>query len=420
MVRRPVPNAPKNKSKLRLSFNPDGGEQKQNGFSHESTEVETRPIASGRSNSGLSRAALERQSKDLLDRQRDETPDRPTYSKDYLQELRNSTPTTPKDLSANNSSLEETDSEPNPTLDIVSKFGPSHFETPSRSHIPSATEIREKKERRARLAKEHQANATSTEAEEYISLDAYDSDGEFKPQRLQVGSYTQPKHDASEHTRLIREDEDIAEGFEDFVDDPGRVTLSKRGLQAQSATEREAIRRAILEAQGGVDSSTAHARLEPDHNDNTIRPSSPPSDSNSDSDSDASLNDAYVLAQTRHGLTSSSNHPSTAHNSSHHLDPRYHKPLPPRHLHTISSIPSVLNTFRAKVSALETRKARLLARKAEVAREKGEVEVRKAHIQTLLEEAGREFERVRGETKTREERGEERGLESVGGTPGPT
>ncbi|KAL2044526.1 hypothetical protein ABVK25_012406 [Lepraria finkii] len=95
------------------------------------------------------------------------------------------------------------------------------------THIPSAAEIAEKKLRRARPAlrrRRPRPQQTGQEQEQnYIPLDAYDSDGEFKPQRLQLGTYLhQPEK--SKDTRLEREDEDIAEGFEQFIeDDPDAV-----------------------------------------------------------------------------------------------------------------------------------------------------------------------------------------------------
>lgn len=46
-------------------------------------------------------------------------------------------------------------------LDLESKFGKSTLSATTSSHIPFASEIREKKEHRARLAKEQAANAYS-------------------------------------------------------------------------------------------------------------------------------------------------------------------------------------------------------------------------------------------------------------------
>ena len=85
-------------------------------------------------------------------------------------------------------------------------------------HIPSAAEIEEAKARRARKAQE--ANA-----DDFIALDDYDSDGEFRPQRMQVSKFLDKS--SAKDTRLVRDDEDIAEGFEAFVDDPESKTGRK-------------------------------------------------------------------------------------------------------------------------------------------------------------------------------------------------
>jgi hypothetical protein len=300
--------------------------------------------------------------------------DRPTYSRAYLDELRNSTPSTPRELSSRDSPgldlVETGTSDPsNNSLDLASKFGTSALSSSSR--IPTAAEIREKKERRARLAKEQLANPTSTTSknndEDFIPLEAYDSDGEFKPRALQVGSYLAPSSGREIDTRLVHDDEDIAEGFDSFVDDPGRVTLSRKALKAQSKVDREAIRSMIDEAEGS-DASDDSAR------------------GGSDDDSDYERHQAYELAQTHHGMDGL---------SSHHAHTRIaSRPRQPRETTTIPKPSAGLARLREMASKLEYERARIEKRRADIRRERAEIVESQTHIQTSLEEAGKELERV--------------------------
>jgi hypothetical protein len=88
---------------------------------------------------------------------------------------------------------------------------------PVGAHILSETEIRERKKRRARLA--HEAD--------YISLDDGGSESDSERNRV-----TKPKKSES---RLIAEDEDLGEGYDEFVSDGG-LALGRRA-------ERDAARR---------------------------------------------------------------------------------------------------------------------------------------------------------------------------------
>lgn len=258
-------------------------------------------------------------------------------------------------------------------LDLASKFGVSAT-LASSSRIPSAIEIREKKERRARLAKEELANAKSTSRnneEDFIPLEAYDSDGEFKPRALQVGSYLAPSSSGREvDTRLVRDDEDMAEGFEAFVEDAGRVTLSKKALEAQSKVDREAIRNMIDEAEGS-DASNG---------------SDPGGNGGSDDDSDYARHHAYELAQTHHGMDGL---------SSHHAHTRIaSRPRQPRETTPIPKLSTGLAGLRDLTSKLAYERARIEKRRADIRRERAEIVESQTHIQTSLEEAGKELERV--------------------------
>ncbi|KAH0837040.1 hypothetical protein AYO21_08843 [Fonsecaea monophora] len=372
VVRRPTHNAPRTKSKLRVSFNP--GEEDGAATGEAATSAATTPQNKSATRLGLSSAA-----QDILSRREHEdrdgegqNHDRPKYNKAYLDELRNSTPSTPRDLSSRDSpslDLVEPSTTTNLALDLESKFGKTAVLSSTLSpHIPSAAEIREKKERRARLAKEQQA---AEKSEDFISLEDYDSDGEFKPRRMQVSSYLAPPREKD--TRLVREDEDIAEGFDDFVEDSGRVTLSKKGLREQSRKEKEAIRNLINEAEGASPDDSA---ADGDGGDSA-------------SDSDYERRQEYELAQTHHGMDGLAAHADHTR--------RLTRPRQPRETTPIPKLSVGLARLRDMVSALEYERAKIAKRKADIEREKAEIKHSQEHIQRSLEEAGQELDRVQRE-----------------------
>ncbi|KAL2416834.1 hypothetical protein ABEF95_001556 [Exophiala dermatitidis] len=394
VVRRPTTNAPKTKSKLRVSFNPGEETTTANeGDGQTEREAASQPQAHSQAHpSRISRLGPSSAAQSLLNRggaategqdhDRDRDGDRPTYTKSYLEELRNSTPSTPRDLTTSlsrdrspaSSSLdllahESGDGGGSLSLDLESKFGKSALSSGS-SRIPTAAEIREKKERRARLAKEQAANATSHNNEDdFIPLEDYDSDGEFKPRRMQVGSYI--PHQTEKDTRLVRDDEDFAEGFDEFVEDTGRVSLlSRKAQREQALKEREAIRSMINEAEGG----------------DSLSDSSGGDGSDDESDTEYERHQLYESAQTHRamdGLPAHAEHTRQA-----------NRPRQPRHTTPIPKLSVGLSRLRDMVSSLEFERARIQKRRADIVREKAEIKASQEHIQTSLEEAGRELERV--------------------------
>lgn len=415
VVRRPTTNAPKTKSKLRVSFNPG--------------EEEDGPGGGNTPQAKSSRLGLSSAAQDLINRTstreqeggEDQNHDRPKYNKAYLDELRHSTPSTPRDLSSRDSpSRELVDQSSNTALDLESKFGKAAISGNSSSRIPSAAEILEKKERRARLAKEQAALASEhlpgSNSEDFISLEDYDSDGEFKPRRMQVGSYIPPSS-REKDTRLLPDDEDLAEGFDQFVEDAGRVTLSRKGQREQTIQEREAIRNLIDRAEGGGGGGDNY---EDDNASGT-----------SDSDSELERRNRYDAAQTHRGMEGL--------REAHEAHTRHaNRPRPPRETTAIPKLAAGLTRLRDLVSNLEYERARIEKRRADIARERADIVASQAHIQTSLEEAGRELERVTREHADRSGTGTAaagsavdgmaalngngqpqaaRGLESFGNTP---
>ncbi len=298
-----------------------------------------------------------------------QTEERPSYSKNYLDELKTSTPSTPKDLK----SLSDVEDGQSKALDLAAKFG-SDPELQQDSAIPTDAEIREKKERRARLAKE----------EEYINLSDDDESNEISllPQKQKP------------ETRLVRDDEDIAEGFDEFVDD-GRVALGKKAEREQKRRQEAQMRELINEAEGSSDEDT--------------------------DDSEAERKAAYEAAQTRAGMDGLRKEDPYA---------RPRRPKTPPKITPLPTLTACLERLQASLASMQYTKMQKIKRMEELQREKADIAVREEEIQRLLKEAGENYEKLRAEAGLAE--GEHRngqrmigdgtstpgrGLESLGNTP---
>lgn len=366
-MRRPgLSNAPKNKSKLRVSFGPgqtgDDGDLGGDGVSGVNASKGANLMKQSAANNRSKRSwspfvSLEQGAlRSGLD------DDRPSYSKDYLTELRNSTPSTPRDLSSHTSE----DDESSKAVDVISKFG-TITEDANKSAIPTEAEIREKKERRARLAKE----------QDFVSLDDNNGDSRYMQLSTRKGS---------KETRLVRDDEDLAEGFDDYVEDSGRVALGKKARAAQQKKQREEIRDTIADAENTSD----------------------------EDDSEAERNLAYESAQARNamdglGLGIQQDETQTR-------APTIITPIP--------RLSSVLIRIRSNISNLEYTRAKLSRQMADLQQEKAGIAVREIEIQRLLKEAGQKYEQLHADSKV-DSRGvdaarshvqTQRGLETMGNT----
>jgi hypothetical protein len=331
-------NAPKRKSNLRVSFGPGQGDGDDSGTQDGASD--TNEIGSSNPVRKIASSSLPKHSWSPSRTLEKTGPrifgdsDRPSYSRDHLNELRNSTPSTPRDLSSNNSEDEFLTK----SVDVISKFGATGADLSN--SIPTDAEIREKKERRARLAKQ----------QDFISLD---DDGE---QYAQLSTWKKPKE-----TRLVRDDEDLAEGFDDFVDDPGRVALGRKAKMAQQKKERAAMRDMIADAE----------------------------DITGEDDSEAERNLAYETAQTRNAMDGLGLG-NTANSS---------KRTPPTVITPIPRLSSVLARLRAKISEMEATRDRLSRQMADLQQEKAEAAVRAIDIQRLVREAGENYERLSMESR---------------------
>jgi hypothetical protein len=160
--------------------------------------------------------------------------DRPNYSKEYLDELQSSTPNTPQNLSA----LHITDDDPmdlDPSeLEGALIVNEDEFQNNTVPEILSETQIREKKERRARLARE----------QDFISL----NDDDNRPRSKK------------DETRLVREDEDLGEGFDEFVEDGG-LSLGKKAAKEARRRQRKEMEEMILHAEGSSEDESEVERM---------------------------------------------------------------------------------------------------------------------------------------------------------------
>ncbi|KKY26065.1 hypothetical protein UCDDS831_g01575 [Diplodia seriata] len=245
VVKRAPASKTKKRSSLRLSFGP--GESATEG------EDDNGAVFTPKK-SNLSRIAAEKNaerkgfrvslSSDQLPAQRDVTDERPSYSKEALAELRDSQPSTPKP------SADDDDEPEGKEVDIAAKFGPL-ASLKSSSAIPTDAEIREKKERRRRLAQE--PGFMSLDGDEvkertvYDDENAYDSDDLDRPRDVTIRTTIKEKYPEG---RLVREDEDVAEGFDEFVED-GRISLGRKAEREAARKRREEMASMIADAEGG-------------------------------------------------------------------------------------------------------------------------------------------------------------------------
>ncbi|KAM0712469.1 hypothetical protein Q7P37_011565 [Cladosporium fusiforme] len=367
------PNKPRKSTHLRKSFGPTALQDDEDDTDNANPASVVTPKRSNLSKLAVQRNASKRSSfvpSDLPS----ETDDGPSYSASDLQALKNSTPSTPQQIDTAGSSGVEDVSASAQALDLNSKFGSSLARyQPSRasSAIPSAAEIEEKKARRARLAAE-------TKADEFISLDpdepGFDEDEDGNVMKDEAGRLIlrpKDKYGMAE-SRLVRDDEDLMEGFDEFTGETGlRIHMdeSTRGGQRER-------RKAEMAAQ------IAAAEAEEDSEEGDL--------------SERERNDAFEAAQTRHGNFS---RPTDE-------DSTPARPRTPPKIAPLPSLDGAIARLRAQLAALQTGRMETAAGMQALAREKlriGEEEVR---VQKALRETGEKFEALR----------REKGIASVAGS----
>ncbi|KAI8292234.1 hypothetical protein K4K60_009435 [Colletotrichum sp. SAR11_57] len=308
---------------------------------------------------------------------RDEEEDRPRYSKEYLDELQNSTPNTPQNLASQRVHDEdEMDLDASELEGALIVNSDELGSRPQQTNILTDAEIQERKERRARLAQEQSGD-------DFISFD--DDEG--------GASLRKKKAD----TRLVPEDEDLGEGFDDFVEDGG-LSLGRKAEREEKLRRRREMAEQIKMAEG---------------------------DSGDESDaSEAERRAAFEAAQTRSGMDGLEK-PQT--NPAEHL-----LQVPPK-ITPLPDLSECLSRLQMTMRAMELELADKTKRVEELRQEKESILTRKDEVQELLNEAGQKYTSAVGTSSAAESAAQsparqitntgaselrvERGLESLGTTP---
>ncbi|KAL7939423.1 nineteen complex-related protein 2 domain-containing protein [Trichoderma chlorosporum] len=350
--------------KAKISFGDDGGEQDDEPGSDFNPPrkpaigqklLEKNTVKRGMAARGLPLPVRSYQDED----------DRPKYSREYLDELQSSTPNTPSDLSSLKANLEdEMDLDPSELEGALIVDSPIPSSTqPQATQILTEAEIREKKERRARLAKE----------KDYISMEDEDD-----------GLSNRKKKD---ETRLVAEDEDLGEGFDEYVEDGG-LSLGKRAEKERRKQDRQKMAELINAAEGHT--------------------------SDSSSDSDAERRIAYETAQTRAGLDGMKKPRKDPNELLLQVPPKI-TPLP--------SLAECLVQLQATLKSMENNINTKVATVEQLTRERDDIVKREAEVQAFLDETGKQYEEALGRKPNSgsgvagAELAGERGLESLGATP---
>ncbi|KAI5865748.1 nineteen complex-related protein 2-domain-containing protein [Durotheca rogersii] len=301
-------------------------------------------------------------------RSTDSDEDRPRYSREYLSELQLSTPNVPQDLSK----LHPTSDEDEMVLDPSELEGALVVDTPTSlsvgppapanaTAILTEAEIQEKKSRRARLARE---GGGGKEADDFISL----SDDEDQRGRgdsyLTVLSRSNNKLPRSETTRLVAEDEDLGEGFEEFVEDGG-LSLGRKA-EREARRRRRAEMASLITAAEGDDSG-----------------------GDASDDSEAERRAAYEAAQTRAGMDGLAAEREEQRRRL--LKSSGGALAPPPKITPLPDLSVLVDAFKERMRAKEEQMARLRARIAELQAEREGVLKREPEVQRLLNEAGERY-----------------------------
>ncbi|KAL2125620.1 hypothetical protein VTJ04DRAFT_1985 [Mycothermus thermophilus] len=360
--------------------------------------------------------------------------DGPKYSKEYLEELQTSTPSTPQNLASleihddhdadwgvsadgqqqGNAAAAAADADEemldaselegavivDPTTSTAGQIISQSANAQPAAHILTEAEIRERKERRARLAREA----------EFISLEDSDDPDRHTSDfsggaRVSVSFPTRKKKPES---RLVAEDEDLGEGYDEFVSD-GRLALGRKAEREAAKRHREEIAELIRAAED---------------------------DENGDdqSDSEAERLAAYEAAQQRAGLEGL----RRTTGADPLLPPELEDPdsVIPR-MKPLPKLNEVLQRMRDLVKGLEDQVAQKRTRIGELEKEREEILAREKEVQEILNQAGEKYKAavesagggtvdVKGIVSSAGQSGlrpvlsgmpAERGLESFGATP---
>ncbi|RMJ09632.1 hypothetical protein CDV36_010747 [Fusarium kuroshium] len=346
----------KPKKASRLSFGGDDGVAGDEDASEVFTPKKG-PLGRALENSAIKRGLG---TKGLPMRTLGDDDDRPKYSKEYLDELQSSTPNTPHNVSTlppDDTDMMDLDASELEGAVIVES---SDFNQPqATTTILSEAEIREKKERRARLAKE----------KDFLSVE--DDEDPFSKKK--------------DDTRLVAEDEDLGEGFDNYVEDGG-LSLGKRAEKERRKQDRQKIAELINAAEGHT--------------------------SDSSSDSDAERRIAYEAAQTRAGMDGLKKP---------RKDPTQEILQVPPKIAPLPSLTECLARLQTTLKGMEEEMKGKQARVEKLKREREDIVKREGEVQALLDDTGRKYQEAMGQGKVADapanappELAGARGLETLG------
>jgi hypothetical protein len=281
----------------------------------------------------------------------DSTSDRPTYNRDYLDELKQSTPATPQHV-ASTATTDTEDAASSTAIDVKSKFGSdlSRYQPPTA--IPTAAEILEKKARRARLAKEN----------DFISLedDGDDEEDDDAVTRDDQGRLILKPKEKYPETRLVHDDEDMLEGFDDFTTD-GKITFGRKAQRAEDQKRRVEMASMIADAEGqSVD------------------------DDDEEDESEAERNAAFEVAQTRHGTYAAREQEADS-----------TRPQTPPRVVPLPTMDSVVERLRKRLEEMELVRANKANEMQSLVDEKSRIGEEEIRVQAALKETGEKYQKLR-------------------------
>ncbi|KAI1119176.1 nineteen complex-related protein 2-domain-containing protein [Nemania sp. NC0429] len=298
---------------------------------------------------------------------------RPRYSKEYLSELQSATPNTPRDLSTLHITSEEDEMSLDPselegamivdtttaTTTSLTATDPSRIATTA---VLTEAQVREKKERRARLAKQK----GSRDTEDFISLsDDGDDDNDGRRAGDSCLTLLSKRGSGKPDTRLVAEDEDLGEGFDEFVEDGG-LSLGRKAEREARKRHRAEMASLISAAEGaGSDGEGAGS-----------------------DDSEAERRAAFEAAQTRAGMDGLA---EEREQQRRRLGAREGVvPVPPR-ITPLPDLSVLADAFRARMRQKEADLLRMRAHVAQLEAEREDILKREPEVQKLLNEAGERY-----------------------------
>ena len=356
-MKRPA-NKSRKSSALRTSFNTSHFDQDD---SHDSPVVV--PKRSGLSRLAMQRNAEMRPASDMPIRLPVASDDaRPSYSKHHLMELKQSTPSTPRDQS-----FRAPQDLPGPgdlTLDLASKFGTdlSAYQLPTA--IPTDAEIKEKKERRARLAKEQDFMALDGGPD---GVEDEEDDDENVTRDDHGRLILKPKEEHLE-TRLVHDDEDIFEDFDDFTTD-SRIGFGDSAVKEAARKRKAEMASLIADAEGTGDGQ-----------------------SDDDDDSEAERNAAFEVAQTRHGNYGTRDE----------HDKDFARPQTPPKISPLPTLDAVMERLRKQLETMETVRMAKTMDMQRLVQEKAIIGEEEVRVQAALKETGERYSRLRDELRAQQ------------------